>query len=109
MANLETKEIVAIICAGALGAILAGINSSRITHDKDFPENANICYANPRNIEFKVEDKDFDGRKETYLNIKQSKDVPAQSYLIEYENDGTGGKTKLVPYTIEHKLKETQK
>ena len=62
------------------------------------PKNKNPEYVNPRTIEFIVDDKDFDGKKESYAKIN------GKDYLFKMEN----GTPKLVPYEIK-KVTETVK
>ena len=59
------------------------------------PKNQNKEYVNPQSIGFKVEDKDFDKQKETYVKIN------GKDYIFKMVN----GEPRLLHYSLEHKLK----
>jgi len=62
------------------------------------PSNYNAPYVNPRAIEYRTEDKDLDGKTETYAKIN------GKDYLFKMKN----GNPVLVPYEIK-KVTETVK
>jgi hypothetical protein len=74
----------------ALGGLSAYISYNSTTT----PKNTNSQYVNPKTIEFRVEDKDFDKMKETYITVN------GKDYLFKLVD----GKPECVPYTIEHKI-----
>ena len=89
-----SDEIIRIACPLVLlGAIMMG--SSGIFHNFTITlKNTNPDYVNPRTIEFNVKDKDLDGKKETYVKIKD------QEYLLKYVND----QPQILPYPLEYKI-----
>ena len=69
---------------------MAGMGLGYRAFTKYIPNNANQEYVNPTSIEFKVADKDFDGKKETYTKIN------GKDYIFKMEK----GNPVLLPYSI---------
>jgi len=76
-----------------MGAVM--IVQSIISPKISAPRNYNLEYVNPTSIEFNVADKDSDGKKESYAKIN------GKDYLFKMVN----GEPKLVPYSLEYKIK----
>ena len=84
------KVVKGALIGGLIGG-LVGFGGPAAFHSAYFPNNNTPSYANPRNLEFKVEDVITGKKKETILIDKQND----TQYIMERDKTGT---LKLVKY-----------
>jgi len=94
-------RVIANILPTMASAMLIGISlygiSGWLNNFTKTPKNTNPDYVNPKNIEFKVKDKDFDKQKETYIKVDN------KDYLFKMIN----GVPTCLHYSLEYKINES--